>query len=186
MDQNKYTVIVEWSEGDGLFLARALEFPSVIAHGKSGGEALNELTLALSESIKWMKEEGESLPVPLGEREYKGNISLRLPPETHRELALLAAKNNLSINQLITTVIEKNLYSSSIAAVVDELRRQVETLSGEVEALKTVSTAIPYNIYTKPLTVNESLFPYLMPPEPACRKEFAGSGSQKSTEIASA
>jgi predicted HicB family RNase H-like nuclease len=42
-----------------------------------------------------------SIPEPLGTRHYKGNITLRVPPDVHRNLAILSAEQGVSINQLV-------------------------------------------------------------------------------------
>ncbi len=98
---NKYTYRIEWSEEDQAHLARCLEFPSLVTHGKTPEKALKEIELVVSESIKWIEEEKGTVPEPLGVRRYKGNISLRVPPDLHRSLAILSAEQGVSINQLV-------------------------------------------------------------------------------------
>ncbi len=43
-----------------------------------------------------------ALPEPLSLREFKGKIALRVPPEQHRELAMEAAEQGVSLNRLIS------------------------------------------------------------------------------------
>jgi len=45
-----------------------------------------------------MKEQGEDVPEP---RSYSGKFNLRLGEKLHREVALHAAEENLSINQWV-------------------------------------------------------------------------------------
>jgi len=97
----RYTYRIEWSEEDHAHLARCLEFPSLAAHGDTPEKALAEIEFVVSESIRWMMEEGESVPEPLGSRRFKGNITLRVPPDVHRRLAILSAEQGVSINQLV-------------------------------------------------------------------------------------
>jgi predicted HicB family RNase H-like nuclease len=97
----KYTYRIEWSEEDQVHLARCLEFPSLITHGKTPEKALKEIELVVAESIKWIEEEKGTVPEPLGTRHYKGNITLRVPPEVHKALAMLSAEQGVSINQLV-------------------------------------------------------------------------------------
>jgi predicted RNase H-like HicB family nuclease len=97
----RYTYRIEWSEEDQVHLARCLEFPSLMAHGDTPEKALAEIEFVVSESIRWMIEEGESVPEPLGSRRFKGNITLRVPPDVHRRLAILSAEQGVSINQLV-------------------------------------------------------------------------------------
>ncbi len=48
-----------------------------------------------------MEEEKENLPEPLGLKKYKGKLTLRIPPEVHRKLAIKSAEEGISINQFI-------------------------------------------------------------------------------------
>lgn len=98
---DKYTYRVEWSEEDGSHIARCLEFPSLAAHGESVEKALKEIEVAVTETIKWMEEEHEPIPEPLGLKKFKGNITLRVPPEVHRHLAIRSAEEGVSINQFV-------------------------------------------------------------------------------------
>ena len=100
-DGKRYTYRIEWSEEDQVHLARCLEFPSLAAHGSTPEKALAEIEFVVSESIRWMEEEGEPVPEPLGSRRFKGNITLRVPPDVHRRLAILSAEQGVSINQLV-------------------------------------------------------------------------------------
>lgn len=100
-DQKKYTYRIEWSDVDQLHIAHCLEFPSLSAHGKTPENALKEIEFVVAESIRWIEEEGGVAPEPLGVRHYKGNITLRVPPEVHRNLAILSAEQGVSINQLV-------------------------------------------------------------------------------------
>ncbi|MCL2557398.1 MAG: type II toxin-antitoxin system HicB family antitoxin [Treponema sp.] len=97
----KYTYRVEWSEEDSAHVSRCLEFPSLAAHGNTVGDALANIMLAVEESVKWLAEEGAPVPVPFGMKSYKGNISLRIPAETHRKLAMQSAEAGVSVNQFI-------------------------------------------------------------------------------------
>lgn len=98
---DKYTYRIEWSAEDNSHVARCLEFPSLSAHGSTVNEALSEIESVVEESIKWMREEKEEIPEPLGMKKYKGNLTLRVPPEVHKELAIKSAEEGVSINQWI-------------------------------------------------------------------------------------
>ena len=39
-----------------------------------------------------MKEEGEEIPKALSTRKYKGHLTLRVPSDTHRKLAIESAE----------------------------------------------------------------------------------------------
>ncbi|PIU49795.1 MAG: toxin-antitoxin system HicB family antitoxin [Desulfobacterales bacterium CG07_land_8_20_14_0_80_52_14] len=97
----KYTYRIEWSEEDHCHVARCLEFPSLAAHGDTIEEVLREIKYVVVESLKWMREEGETVPKPLGLKKFKGHLSLRIPPEKHRELVIRCAEEGISLNQFI-------------------------------------------------------------------------------------
>ena len=97
----KYTYRIEWSEEDHCHVARCLEFPSLAAHGDTIEEVLREIKYVVVESFKWMREEGETVPKPLGLKKFKGHLSLRIPPEKHRELVIRCAEEGISLNQFI-------------------------------------------------------------------------------------
>ncbi len=102
---DKYTYRVEWSEEDNAHLSRCLEFPSLMAHGSSSENALEEIKKVVSESVKWMKKEKELIPEPFGLKQYKGNLTLRVSPEVHKLIAVKSAEQGVSINQYILSKI---------------------------------------------------------------------------------
>lgn len=102
---DKYTYRVEWSGEDMAHLARCLEFPSLSAHGDTPEAALAEMKTVVSESIRWMDEAAETIPEPFGVKRYKGNLTLRIPPELHKQLAMRSAEEGVSVNQYILSKI---------------------------------------------------------------------------------
>ncbi|MBL7123935.1 MAG: type II toxin-antitoxin system HicB family antitoxin [Actinobacteria bacterium] len=101
----KYTYRVEWSEEDQLHIARCLEFPSLAAHGNTIEHALKEIEKVVEEAIAWMQEENEEIPEPFGLKRYKGNLTLRVPAEVHRNLSIKSAEEGVSVNQYILSKI---------------------------------------------------------------------------------
>ena len=101
----KYTYRVEWSEEDQLHIGRCLEFPSLAAHGDTVECALKEIEKVVEEAIVWMQEENEEIPEPFGLKRYKGNLTLRIPPEVHRNLSIKSAEEGVSVNQYILSKI---------------------------------------------------------------------------------
>lgn len=102
---DKYTFRVEWSEDDQLHIAHCLEMPSLKAHGKTPEKALLEIRTVVGEAISWMKRDGEDIPEPLSLRQYKGNLTLRVPPDVHRKLVMASAEAGVSVNQYILSKI---------------------------------------------------------------------------------
>jgi len=97
----KYTYRVEWSQEDEAHVARCLEFPSLAAHGATVGDALSGIVDVVAESVTWLAEENSPVPKPFGLKNYKGNLTLRVPAEVHRRLAMQSAESGVSVNQYI-------------------------------------------------------------------------------------
>ncbi len=73
---NKYTYCIQWSEEDQAHVAGCLEFPSLSAHGDSTENALKEIKFAVSETVRWLEEENEPVPEPLGVKRFKEYLSI--------------------------------------------------------------------------------------------------------------
>jgi predicted HicB family RNase H-like nuclease len=102
---DKYTYRVEWSEEDHAHIGHCLEFPSLMAHGNTAGKALDEIEKVVMETLAWMEEENEAIPEPFGLKKFKGNLTLRVPAEIHKKLAIKSAEEGVSLNQYILSKI---------------------------------------------------------------------------------
>lgn len=101
VDVSHYTYRVAWSVEDDEFVATVAEFPSLSWLAPSQVEALQGLEAVLTDVVLDMQERGEDAPEPISERSYSGKFNLRLGEKLHREVALRAAEENLSINQWV-------------------------------------------------------------------------------------
>ncbi len=98
---DKYTYRVVWSEEDKVHIANCLEFPSLLAHGKTMEDALKESRMLVKETLTWMIEEDEKIPEPFSLKSYKGKLTLRVPSDVHRNLVIKSAEQGVSVNQYI-------------------------------------------------------------------------------------
>lgn len=99
----EYTYRVFWSADDQSFVASVAEFPSLSCVGDSQTEALLGMTEVVSDALAILEEDGDKIPEPLGSKNFSGHLSLRIPPEEHRRIAIEAAEEGVSINQLISS-----------------------------------------------------------------------------------
>lgn len=86
---------------DGEFIATVAEFPSLSWLASSQVAALHGLEAVLADVVVDTQEQGEDVPEPITKRTYSGKFNLRLGEALHREVALRAAAENLSINQWV-------------------------------------------------------------------------------------
>jgi predicted RNase H-like HicB family nuclease len=98
----QYHYSVGWSEEDGVYIGRVAEFPSLAAHGKTLSSAFREIQKVVQAVLEDLAESGEPIPEPFSKRKYSGKLNLRLPAYLHRQLAIEAAQQGISLNQLIT------------------------------------------------------------------------------------
>ena len=98
----KYTYRVMWSEEDQEHVGLCAEFPSLSWLAETPGEALTGITELVAGVLKDMVKSKEPVPAPLSLRQFKGHIALRVPPQQHRELAMEAAEQGVSLNRLIS------------------------------------------------------------------------------------
>ena len=50
-----------------------------------------------------MRATGETAPLAIADREFSGKFMVRIPPEMHRQLAIDAAEQHVSLNRLVSS-----------------------------------------------------------------------------------
>jgi predicted HicB family RNase H-like nuclease len=96
-----YNYRVGWSAEDQAYVAYISEFPSLAAHGDTLATAVEELQQVVTAVVTDLQAQGEPIPVPLGERNYSGRLNLRMSKDLHRQLAVEAMQQGVSLNQWI-------------------------------------------------------------------------------------
>jgi predicted HicB family RNase H-like nuclease len=104
----KYTYRVIWSEEDQEHVGLVAEFPSLSWLAPSHAEALSGVTKLVAGILRDMARSKETPPEPLSLQEFKGKIAVRVPPEQHRELAMQAAEQGISLNRLISRKLSRS------------------------------------------------------------------------------
>jgi predicted HicB family RNase H-like nuclease len=100
-DVSHYTYRVTWSAEDGEYVATCLEFPSLSWLADSRGDAIDGLERLIAEAVDDMGENGEKIPEPLAERKFSGTFNVRIGEQLHRDLAMHAAEEHMSLNQYV-------------------------------------------------------------------------------------
>ena len=95
-----YTYRVTWSPADNEHLGLCVEFPSLSWLAKSPETALKGIRKVVAEVVADMQSSGEVIPAALAEKRYSGEFKVRIPPQLHRDLALSAAEQGVSLNRL--------------------------------------------------------------------------------------
>lgn len=101
-DRDHYTYRVSWSPRDSEYVATCAEFPSLSWLAEDEVEALRGIKRLVREVLDDMRASSEAAPVALADKEYSGNFQVRIPPELHRRLAILAAESRVSLNRFVS------------------------------------------------------------------------------------
>jgi predicted HicB family RNase H-like nuclease len=102
LTNDRYTYRVTWSEDDSQYVGLCAEFPSLSWLASSPEEALRGIRRVVASAVKDMKTNREPVPEPLWSRQYSGKFMVRVPPEVHRQLAIEAAEEDISLNRLVS------------------------------------------------------------------------------------
>jgi len=97
-----YTYRVIWSEDDNQLVGLCAEFPSLSYLASTPEKAIQGILKVVADVVKDMEANDESVPKPIYSRRYSGKFVVRVPPEVHRQLALEAAEEEISLNRLVS------------------------------------------------------------------------------------
>ena len=100
MNIKHYTYRVTWSPEDDEHLGLCAEFPSLSWLAKTPEAALKGINKVVADVLADMQTSGEPLPEPMAEKHYIGEFRVRIPPQLHRNLAMMAAEQGVSLNRL--------------------------------------------------------------------------------------
>jgi predicted HicB family RNase H-like nuclease len=100
MSTPHYTYRVTWSPEDGEHLGLCAEFPSLSWLAATPEGALKGIRKVVADVVADLQANGEPVPEALAEKRYSGEFRVRIPPQVHRELALAAAEQGVSLNRL--------------------------------------------------------------------------------------
>ena len=98
-----YTYRVTWSPEDNEHVGLCTEFPSLSWLAPTPAKALGGIQRMVRDTVADMETSGETPPQPIADRSYSGKFLVRVPPQTHRALALEAAEEGVSLNRLVST-----------------------------------------------------------------------------------
>ncbi|WP_232549273.1 type II toxin-antitoxin system HicB family antitoxin [Propioniciclava soli] len=100
-DVSHYTYRVSWSVEDQEFVATCLELPSLSWLATTQDEALHGLRDLVDDVVEDLQSNGEQVPEPLSSKTYSGKFNLRVGERLHRDLAIKAAEEHISLNQYV-------------------------------------------------------------------------------------
>ena len=100
MNIQHYTYRVTWSPEDGEHVGLCAEFASLSWLANSPEAALKGIQKLVKDVVADMQANDEPVPQALADKNYSGEFRVRIPPLVHRQLALMAAEQGVSLNRL--------------------------------------------------------------------------------------
>ena len=101
-NKDHYTYRVTWSEEDQEHVGLCAEFPSLSWLDETPQATLDGIMNVVADAVADMEQSGEKVPDPIADRNYSGKFMVRVPPDTHRSLAVKAAESGTSINRIVS------------------------------------------------------------------------------------
>jgi predicted HicB family RNase H-like nuclease len=103
MNYKGYAARVEYSQEDDCFIGHIAGINDVVGfHANSVAELHIAFEEATDDYLTTCQKAGRSPQKP-----YSGNIMLRLPPELHAKIAILAEIHGKSLNSWVTELLDK-------------------------------------------------------------------------------
>jgi antitoxin HicB len=142
-----YAVDIRWDADDEIFVARVAEIPECTGHGKTRSEAME---MALDNLRDWVEdslESNQSIPEPAPlENLPSGKWVQRVPRNMHADLVKLASQDQVSLNQLVVSILARELgfrsglrsgRSGNVAPTLDPSTAYYSATSSQVAVSKT-------------------------------------------------
>ena len=109
MNDDHYTYRLTWSAEDEEYAGLCAEFPSLSWLAPTQDAAFSGIRALVADCVADMEATGEIPPAPFADRAYSGRFVVRVPPETHRALAIRAAEEGVSLNRLVSASLSKDI-----------------------------------------------------------------------------
>jgi predicted HicB family RNase H-like nuclease len=103
MQYKGYAARIEYSNEDDCFIGHIAGINDIIGfHGDSVAKLHKAFKEAVDDYLETCKKIGKTPQKP-----YSGHIMLRVPPELHARVAMLAEAHGKSLNALVTEILTK-------------------------------------------------------------------------------
>ena len=94
---DRFSYRVTWSDEDQEYVGLCAEFPSLSWLEKTPEKALSGMRKLVKQNLDDLQVTSEPIPEPIALKTYSGKFMVRVPPETHRALALQALESGVSL-----------------------------------------------------------------------------------------
>jgi predicted RNase H-like HicB family nuclease len=94
-------------ENDGTWFISIAEFPGCISVGDTPEEAMEMIDDGMTQWLRVMIEDGDTIPEPQIDHQYSGKTVVRLGKSLHRSASEAAERDGVSLNLFIVTSVAR-------------------------------------------------------------------------------
>jgi predicted RNase H-like HicB family nuclease len=131
MTTANYSINIQYSHEDKSFIATVPELPGCMADGETPSEAVEAAQVAIDLWIETAKKRRREIPEPDVMKQHSGRVLLRMPRSLHGVLARDSAREGVSLNQYIITLLgartERRALEKQVDAAVERCLRPFAT-----------------------------------------------------------
>ncbi len=120
---DRYLKIVEWSDENGCYVGACPGLMLGGVHGDDEAAVYAELCQAVEEWVAIHEQDGTPLPPPTADKDYSGKFVVRVGKELHRELAIHALREGVSLNSYCAKVLREGRASYG-SAPAGQIRKE--------------------------------------------------------------
>ncbi len=113
LEYKGYTGTIEYSKEDGLLYGKVVGVKGLISYeGQTGNELEVDFKEAIDTYLTDCKEEGIE-----PEKPFKGSFNVRISPKLHKQAALLAMEDKMSLNNFVAESIRERIIKETGSVV---------------------------------------------------------------------
>ena len=103
-----YVGSVEFSEEDALFFGKVMGIRALISYeGENAHELIDDFHGAVDDYLQMCAAEGME-----PEKAYKGSFNIRISPELHKQAAITATAQQISLNSFVENSIKRAIHAN--------------------------------------------------------------------------
>jgi RNA polymerase sigma-B factor len=134
-EQPYHIELVREDAPGGRWVAQVEEVPGCVAVGETPDEAVRRIQAAIRESGADSVGKGRVAPKPRAASSHSGRLLVRMTPALHAELARVAERNEVSLNQFITTSLTAAVRSHDSGNPASTVAATAQRATGRSRAL---------------------------------------------------
>lgn len=105
LEYNGYHAVVSYNAEDEVFVGEVFGITdSLNFHGSSINELKEMFVNCISNYLDVCEKAGKK-----PEKEYKGSFNVRIPPELHKQISMMAAQQKITLNQYVVNALNNSL-----------------------------------------------------------------------------